>query len=66
MPIYSERKLVINIIYKQINFKSIKSMDKKNLKWYEAPQVEVVEMELQGMLCLSAGRDPDEGKWGED
>ena len=30
-------------------------MEKKNLKWYEAPQMEVVEMEMQGMLCLSTG-----------
>ena len=35
-------------------------MEKKNLKWYETPQVEVVEMELEGMLCLST-TDDDEG-----
>ena len=29
-------------------------MEKKNLKWYEAPQVEVVEMEMQGAVLLSA------------
>ena len=34
-------------------------MEKKNLKWYEAPQVEVVEMELQGILCNSPLEDGD-------
>ena len=28
-------------------------MDKKELKLYEAPACEVVELELQGMLCIS-------------
>lgn len=28
-------------------------MDKKNLKWYESPIVEVVETELEGFLCAS-------------
>lgn len=34
-------------------------MEKKNLKWYEAPQTEIVEMELQGILCgsLTGGSD---------
>ena len=32
-------------------------MEKKNLKWYDAPQVEVVEMELQGMLCVSTNAE---------
>ena len=39
-------------------------MEKKNLKWYDAPQVEVVEMELEGMLCLST-TEPETG-WDED
>ncbi len=28
-------------------------MDKKELKFYEAPACDVVELELQGMLCAS-------------
>ena len=28
-------------------------MDKKELKFYEAPACEVVELDLQGMLCAS-------------
>ena len=39
-------------------------MEKKNLKWYEAPQVEIVEMELQNavLLTVSSGDqdDPEE------
>ena len=30
-------------------------MDKKELKFYEAPACEVVELKLQGFLCNSAG-----------
>ena len=30
-------------------------MDKKELKFYEAPACEVVMLKLQGMLCESAG-----------
>ena len=29
-------------------------MDKKDLKMYAAPQVELVEMELEGFLCESS------------
>ena len=28
-------------------------MEKKNLKMYEAPAVEIVEMEAQGVICAS-------------
>ena len=28
-------------------------MDKKDLKWYEAPAVEVVELKAEGFLCGS-------------
>ena len=28
-------------------------MDKKELKFYEAPAMDVVELKLQGMLCES-------------
>ena len=28
-------------------------MDKKDLKWYESPVSEVVEMEADGFLCAS-------------
>ena len=47
-----------------INFKTLKTMEKKNLKWYDAPQVEVVEMEMEGMLCLSTGFAEGEGGGG--
>ena len=30
-------------------------MDKKDLKWYESPVSEVVEVEIEGFLCASAG-----------
>ena len=30
-------------------------MDKKELKFYDAPACEVVELKIQGMLCVSAG-----------
>jgi len=33
-------------------------MDKKELKFYEAPASEVVELKLQGMLCAS-GDEPE-------
>ena len=28
-------------------------MDKKDLKWYEAPVMEVVDVEVEGFLCGS-------------
>lgn len=30
-------------------------MNKKDLKFYEAPELEVVEVKLQGILCTSPG-----------
>lgn len=33
-------------------------MDKKELKFYEAPACEVVEMKLQGVLCGSGDDVP--------
>ena len=44
-------------------------MDKKELKFYEAPACEVMEMELEGVLCASGdglpggGSDIDEGDY---
>ena len=35
-------------------------MDKKELKFYEAPACEVVELKLQGILCASQDDVPDE------
>jgi len=32
-------------------------MDKKELKFYDAPACEVVELKLQGMLCGSPNPD---------
>jgi len=37
-------------------------MDKKDLKMYEAPASEVVEMELEGFLCASHGEDDGDVK----
>ncbi len=34
-------------------------MDKKVLKWYEAPVVELVDMEVEGFLCASNVDDID-------
>ena len=28
-------------------------MDKKDLKWYEAPVMEAVDVEVEGFLCAS-------------
>ena len=36
-------------------------MDKKELKFYEAPVVELVEMEIEGFLCASNGDNIDPG-----
>ena len=36
-------------------------MEKKDLKWYEAPAVEIVEMETAGAML--AGSDDPEGDW---
>ena len=33
-------------------------MDKKELKWYETPSVEIIETELVGFLCESPGSNP--------
>ena len=36
-------------------------MDKKVLKMYEAPEVEIVNVELEGFLCASNPDDPFDG-----
>ena len=33
-------------------------MDKKVLKWYESPAVEIVDVELEGFLCASNPDNP--------
>ena len=41
-------------------------MEKKDLKMYEAPAVEIVEMEAQGVICASTGVpgvDVEEPEW---
>ena len=37
-------------------------MEKKELKWYESPVVEVVQMEVEGAICATSGSewDPDD------
>ncbi len=37
-------------------------MEKKELKFYEAPVVEAMEMELEGFLCASFDMDDDDWK----
>ncbi len=32
-----------------------------NKKMYFAPETEEMEIEIAGMLCVSGGKDPDEG-----
>ena len=34
-------------------------MDKKDLKWYEAPVMEVVDVEVEGFLCASGESNAD-------
>ena len=34
-------------------------MEKRELKFYEAPAMEVVEMEVQGVLCISGDEITD-------
>ena len=43
------------IVTNILNF--LKIMDKKELKFYDAPACEVVELKLQGMLCGSPNPD---------
>ena len=39
-------------------------MEKKSLKWYEAPQVEVVEMETSVSLLAESDKKPgEEEEW---
>ena len=54
-------KIIILFIqhYLILNLKK-QIMDKKELKFYEAPACDVVELKLQGMLCGSKG-DGGEG-----
>ena len=42
----------IQYFINKLNFKK-KIMDKKDLKMYEAPSLEVVELEQEGFLCAS-------------
>ena len=39
-------------------------MEKKDLKMYEAPAVEIVEMEAQGVICASDNETNDDYPWG--
>ena len=39
-------------------------MEKKDLKMYEAPAVEIVEVEAQGVICASDNTNAD--GWGVD
>jgi len=41
-------------------------MDKKELKFYEAPACDVVELKLQGVLCASNPTSPGETPDPED
>ena len=37
-------------------------MEKKELKWYEAPIVEAIDMEVQTILCVSTNADDIESE----
>ena len=39
-------------------------MEKRELKFYETPAVEVVEMKMEGILCVSVDFEDGEGGWG--
>ena len=43
-------------------------MEKKILKWYEAPACEVIETELEGFLCgsIEGVEDPSDLNGGND
>ena len=41
-------------------------MEKKDLKFYEAPAFEVVELEIESMLCASPTGGGSEGIGGDD
>jgi len=41
-------------------------MDKKELKWYVAPAVEIIETELEGQLLAGSGMTPHVGDESED
>lgn len=41
-------------------------MDKKELKFYEAPAFEVVKVEYRSMLCASPGSNPEDVKDDDD
>ena len=34
-------------------------MDKKELKFYEAPACDIVELKMAGVLCASGSTDPN-------
>ena len=36
-------------------------MNMKDLKWYETPAMEVVDLKLEGFLCASAPDDVKDG-----
>ena len=39
-------------------------MEKKELKMYEVPAIEVVELETQGIICGSDNDTADDYPWG--
>ena len=41
-------------------------MSKKELKFYEAPACEVMEVEMQGILCVSGETNADGIETGDD
>ncbi len=42
-------------------------MDKKELKFYEAPAVELIETELEGFLCGSTNaKGVEEDEWDDE
>jgi hypothetical protein len=43
-------------------------MDKKDLKWYESPAVEVVELEIEGQLLAGStnAKGVEEDEWDDE
>ena len=64
-----ERKKIYSSLYYLLIIKQ-NIMEKKILKWYEAPACEVIETELEGFLCGSGDiegvEDPSDLNGGND
>ena len=70
--IYIEREResrgpLLLFLYKKDNLQTLKitkMMEKKIVKNYEAPQVEIIEVEIEAGFAASNGNEPWENGWG--